>query len=277
MRMAPASAAMARRSGTVSNRNHPLRAEQESTADRELCDRAAAEYGDGLAALDFAVLRRHIAGRENVGQEQHLLVREALRHLHRADIGKRHAQIFCLTGQEAAQQVRITEQARRRVTPEPGRGRCVRVGTLATRVEAALAEEALAAGDRERHDDTVALLLPGYIFADLEHLAYRLVADHVAALHCGDDAVVEMQIRAADRACRDLDDRVARLLDLRIGHAFAPHVMLAMPSDCFHGFCPAAAPCNDGGDRGVATMPQVCSVALCRGADDTSAKRVRSR
>ena len=46
--------------------------------DRELADRAGAPDGDHLAGLDVAHLRAHVAGREDVGEEQHLLVGEAV-------------------------------------------------------------------------------------------------------------------------------------------------------------------------------------------------------
>ena len=46
---------------------------------------------------------RHVAGRENVGEEQHLLVAEPVRHLDRPDIGVRHPQIFGLAAGIAAE------------------------------------------------------------------------------------------------------------------------------------------------------------------------------
>ena len=42
--------------------------------DREQADRPAAPHRDRVARLDVAVLRGHVAGRQNVGEEQHLLV-----------------------------------------------------------------------------------------------------------------------------------------------------------------------------------------------------------
>ncbi len=98
----------------------PLGAEQEGAADGELRDRSAAEDGDRLAAFDVAELGAHVAGREDVGQEQHLFVAQPCRHLDRADIGERHAQILRLAAREAAQQVRIAEQPGRRMAPQLG-------------------------------------------------------------------------------------------------------------------------------------------------------------
>ena len=59
----------------------------------------------------------------------------------------------------------------------------------------------------------------------------------------GNDAVEDVQVGAADRAGRHLDDGVARMLDLRIGHALAAHVALAVPGQCFH-FVPSAWICT---------------------------------
>ena len=63
--------------GKAVDRDDALGAEQVGALDRELADRAAAPDRDGVAGLDVAVLRRHVAGGEDVGQEQHLLVAQA--------------------------------------------------------------------------------------------------------------------------------------------------------------------------------------------------------
>ena len=91
----------------------------------------------------------------------------------------------------------------------------VAVGALADRPVAAPALLALAAADRERDDDAVADLELLVLGADLDHLAHELVADDVARLHAGHEAVVEVQVGAADRAAGGLDDGVARVLDRR--------------------------------------------------------------
>ena len=110
----------------------------------------------------------------------------------------------------------------------------VGIGALAAREVAALAEEAFAAGDGERHHDAVAdpeLAVPG---TDFDHFAHRFVPEHVAVLHAGNDAVVDMQVGAADRAGRYLDDGIARMLDPRVRDAFASHVAFAVPGECSH-------------------------------------------
>ena len=47
-----------------------LGAEHVGAADGELADRAAAPDGDGVAGLDVAVLGGHVAGGEDVGEEE---------------------------------------------------------------------------------------------------------------------------------------------------------------------------------------------------------------
>ena len=54
--------------------DHAPGAEQIGAADGELRHRSAAEHRDRLAAFDVAELGAHIAGREDVGEEQHLFI-----------------------------------------------------------------------------------------------------------------------------------------------------------------------------------------------------------
>jgi hypothetical protein len=184
-------------------------------------------------------------------------------------VGERHAQVLGLPALVAAGQVGVAEQAGRGV-PEDLVGQIlVAVGRLAHRVVAAVALVALAAGDRERDDDAVAdLELALGLGPDLDHLAHRLVAHHVAALHAGHEAVEEVQVGAADRRARDLHDRVARVFDLGIGHRVAADVLRAVPDQRAHDVSPqvrvrvvegAAAvvrrPCRPGPARDDAAAP----------------------
>ena len=235
---APALARQREPLGHRVDRDDALGAEQEGAADRELADRTAAPDRDRLAAFDVAELGAHVAGREDVGEEQHLLVVEPVRHLDRPDIGVGHAQILRLAAGIAAEQMRVAEQAGRRVAPQLGRLLVIGIGALAAGEVAALAEEAFAAGDGERHDDPVADLELLVLRADLDDLAHGLVAEDVAALHLRDDAVEDVQVGAADGAGRHLDDGVARMLDFGIRHALAAHVALAVPDQSFHALTP---------------------------------------
>src|SRR5215213_4225558 len=92
----------------------------------------------------------------------------------------------------------------------------VRVGVLADGVELVPARPAVATRDRERHHDAVAHAEVGYAAAGLHDLAHELVHEDVDLAHRRDVAVVEMQIRAADRRGADLHDGVAIVEDLRI-------------------------------------------------------------
>src|SRR6185295_1798676 len=100
------------------------------------------------------------------------------------------------------------EDAGGRVPPHLLRHPLVRVRVLAQRVQLALARRADAAGDGEGYDDPITDLELLHAASHLDDLAHELVAKDVTALHRRDEAVIKMQIRAADRGRRDLHDRV---------------------------------------------------------------------
>jgi hypothetical protein len=84
-------------------------AEQEGAADGKLSDRATSPYRDGVAGLDVAKHRRHVAGRKDIGQKQYLFVSQAVRNFERAEVGEGHPQIFGLTAGIAAEKMRVSE------------------------------------------------------------------------------------------------------------------------------------------------------------------------
>src|SRR5919199_2391743 len=208
-----------------------LRAEHHGAGDGELPDRPGAEDGDHLPALDLAELGAHVARREDVREEQHLLVREVVLDLDRADVGERDARVLGLAAGVSAGQVRVAEDPGRPVAEDLLGHAPVGVAVLAGGVELVPARPAVAAGDRERHDDAVADLEVPHPTADLDDLAHELVAEDVPLPHRRDVAVVEMQVRPADGGRADLHDRVAVVEDLRVGDvldldrvAAGPHV-----------------------------------------------------
>src|SRR5207248_7785286 len=189
--------------GEPIDRNDLLRAEQDGAADRHLADRAGAPDGHGVSRFDVTLDRRLPSGRENVAEEQYLLVLDTVRDLDRRDIGVGNADIFGLAAGITARQVRIAKEPGGGV-PEHFVGEVlVAVGALADREIAALALVALAANDRERHDDAVANLKLLVLGSDLDNFAHEFVAHDVAGLHPGHEAVIEVQVGAADCGARD--------------------------------------------------------------------------
>ena len=144
--------------------NDALGAEQICALDGELTDGTAAPDGHRIARLDLAVLRGHVAGWKNVGEEQHLFIGEGFGHLDRPDVGERHANVLRLPAGVSAVHVRIAEEPR----PEkPQSFSAIQAFGLSCRraTTSFLAEVAVPAGDGERHHDAIAdlervLLLP---------------------------------------------------------------------------------------------------------------------
>src|SRR5438270_4087563 len=110
-----------------------------------------------------------------------------IRNNDRADVRKWHPDIFRLAAGIAAGEVRITEHACHRITVH-GLGRVRgfgRVGVVAATELLLLAEEAFAAGDRERDDDALSLLQRAFR-TGLDYLAHEFMAEDVAGTHAGD-------------------------------------------------------------------------------------------
>jgi hypothetical protein len=109
---------------------------------------------------------------------------------------------------------------------------------------AALAEEALAARDGKWHNHAIADSQFAVSGTDFDNFAHRLVPQHVAVLHAGNNTVIDMQVGAADRACRYFDNRIAWMLEPGIGDALASYVALAVPGQCPHVPLSIARGCN---------------------------------
>jgi hypothetical protein len=60
------------------------------------------------------------------------------------------------------------------------------------------------------------------------------MAHDVAGFHAGHEMIVEVQVRAADGATRNLDDGVPLVLNPGIGYAIAADVRGAVPNECLH-------------------------------------------
>ena len=126
----------------------PPRAEEPGAPRRHDADRAGAEDHDGVAVLDAAHLGGLVAGRHHVGQQHRVVRVHPFGDDRRADVGVGDAHILRLPAVVAARGVRIAEDAADR----GGLG----IGFVAIAVQLLLAEDALAAGDVERHQDVVA-------------------------------------------------------------------------------------------------------------------------
>jgi hypothetical protein len=156
---------------------------------------AAAPDRHRIAFRNLRVLRRHVAGRKNVGKKEHLLVAERIvLDFEWAHIGERHAEIFRLAAGKSAEHVRIAEQAGRRLAHRLLRNLRVPVRGITERVEFLLAEETAPAGDGERHHHAVAHLELFVSRAHFHDFAHRLVTEHVAALHRRHVAIIEVEV-----------------------------------------------------------------------------------
>src|SRR5581483_6449351 len=194
---------------------------------------------------DVAVFGGHVAGGEDVGEEDDLFVGNAVGDFDGTDVGEGNAGELCLSAGVAAEHVGVTEEAGGRVAHDlfgdPGVG----VGVVATGPELILAELTVAAGDGEGNDDAVADLefVAVDAWADLDNLTHEFVAEDIALLHGGYKAVIEVKVGAADACGGDADDGIARVEDCGIRNVVNLHLLFAHPADSFHRFAPCAEGC----------------------------------
>src|SRR4051812_7572468 len=217
--------------------DHLLGAEEDGAADRHLTDGTAAPDRNGIGRLDIALDGGLPSGREDVTEEENLLVRDTIRHLDVRRISKGNAEIFGLPARIAAGQMRVVEQACGRVAEYLVSEILLAVGGLAHREIAAFALVALAADDCERnHHPVTDLELVLGLRPDLDDLSHHLMSHDVAGQHRRDEVVEQVQVRAADCTTGHLDDGVARLLDFGVSDGIAPDVFLAVPNQGSHAF-----------------------------------------
>ncbi len=101
-------------------------------------------------------------------------------------------------------------------------------------MKSSFAKETFPAGNGEGNDDAVTDLQRLVVPADFYDFAHGLVAHDVAAMHVGHDAIIEVEIRAADGAGRHFNDCVAAVLDFWIGDTLTANVVLSVPGECLH-------------------------------------------
>ena len=191
------------------NHDDPPCPEEPGASGRHDAHRAGPEHHHRVAGLNAAHLGGLIAGRHDVGQHHRIVRVHAFRNDRRPDIGIGNADIFRLSSVVAARRMRIAENAADR--------RGLGVGFMAVPIQFLLAEDALAAGDIERHQDVIADLQFLHLRADLLHHAGDLVAERHPHPGIRHGPIVQMQIGPADTGARDPDDGILRMQDLRHG------------------------------------------------------------
>src|SRR5690606_28434856 len=247
--------------GHVVDAHHLPGAHHHRAADGELAHRPRAPDRHRVGGLDVTLRRGLPAGRQDVAEEQHLLVGHAIGNHHRADVGVGHAHVLGLTARVAAGEVGVAVEPGSGVAEQFVGDVLVAVAALAHREVAAPTLVALATDDGEGHHHAVADFELLVRRADLHDLAHELVAHDVAVFHAGHEAVVEVQVRAADRAGTDLDDGVARIFDGRVGYVVvAADIVLAVPAKRSHGESPGRVSGN------AAWCAPSASLLLCRSA-----------
>src|SRR3546814_10623600 len=71
--------------------------------------------------------------------------------------------------------------------------------------------------------------------AGFDDIPHELVPDDIACAHTWDIAVVEMEVRTADRGRGDTQDRIARIDDFGIGDGFDADLVASLPGYGAHG------------------------------------------
>src|SRR5205085_180831 len=171
-------------------------------------DRPGAEDDDRVAFLDVAHLRGLVAGGADVGEQRRVFDVHPVRDDRGPDVGHGHAHEFGLAAVVAAGRVRVAVDAAHRGG--------LRVDVVAVAVQLLLAEEARAAEDVEGHQHVVALLQVLHRRADLLDDAGELVAEGHAHARVGYQAVVQVQVGAADARARHAHDGIVGVFDFRL-------------------------------------------------------------
>ena len=166
-----------------------------------------------------SVSREHtdlVAGRQDVGEHQHVLVAHTCRDHIRRRVGERDAHVLGLCAVD-------------RVAEDPASA----AEALAVAGVAAVAARS-ARGDA-RHEDAIARLAILDTSTDTFDRADRFVTEHTARRDSGDVAFQDVQIGATDRHRIDAHDRIGGGGDLGLWHLFPRSVPGAVVHECVHG------------------------------------------
>jgi hypothetical protein len=126
------------------------------------------------------------------------------------------------------------EEPRRRVAHRLTRDRSIGIGRIAARKEGLFTEEAVAAGDGKWDDDTITPFEIVNARAHLDHFSHWFVAENITFFHRWHEAIHQVQIRPANATGGNLDDSIARILDLWVGDVIHPDIALTVPTERFH-------------------------------------------
>jgi hypothetical protein len=96
------------------------------------------------------------------------------------------------------------------MAPEFGGHLGIGIRAFADRIQAALAEKTRSASDGKRDDDAVADLHAAHVGAGRDDLAHEFMSEDIALFQRRNDAVVQVQVGAADRGQRDAYDLASR-------------------------------------------------------------------
>ncbi len=166
---------------------HDVVAEVHADPGNELSDRAEAGDDERSPIRNVCILDRLPGRRQDVAEEQIALVRQFGADLDGVVVSEGDPQELGLAAGNLPVQLGVAEQR--------GAGVLVaHLSRLALGLEAALAHEAVSAGDSEGDDDTVTDLEPGDRGTDLLDDPHRFVPEDVATLEERTEQFVEVQV-----------------------------------------------------------------------------------
>src|SRR6266699_971502 len=185
--------------------------------DRGQADRAGPDDRDDVARADAPGQDPDlVAGRQDVGQHEDLLVAHAVGNPVRGGVGERHADVVGLSAVD-----RVAED------PAPA--------AQALPVTSFAAEPAGPAGADAGDQHPVTRPQPAHAVADLLDGPDRLVAEDPALRHRGHVSLEDVQVGPADRDRVDPDDHVAVVGDLGIRRLFPGLVAGTVVNESSHG------------------------------------------
>jgi hypothetical protein len=183
---------------------------------RGQADGPGAHDGHRAAGRDLAVEHAALeAGRQDVAEHHQRLFVRACGNRVEAGVRMRNAHVLGLRAVDG-------------VAQDPAAGGAVRI-------HAAAAVLALAARRDARDEHVVAGVERGHAGADGLDDAHALVPEDAARRAARHIALEDVQVGAADGRLADLDDGVARRLDLGLGMVFERFEAGAPVYECFHG------------------------------------------